>query len=172
MFTAAFGSANIDTTNISKALAQFVRSIVTYQAKYDQVKQGLTTFTAAEAQGENLFLNTQPPGGGPTCATCHTPPMFLNSNAPAFGLPDPNDLGINNSGRFKVGSLRNIGLASSLFHNGSIANVGAMLNAGPPPAGVPAHSVAPQDRANILAFLNTLTDNTVLTDVRFSNPFR
>ena len=172
LFTSAFGSATIDTTKISKALAQFVRSIVTYQSKYDKVKQGLASFTAAEAQGENVFLNAQPPAGGLKCSSCHTPPMFMNSEAPPFGLPDPNDLGINNSGHFKVGSLRNIGLASSLFHNGSIANVATMLNAGPPPAGVPAHGIPPQDRANVLAFLNTLTDSTVLTDVRFSSPFR
>lgn len=169
LFTKAFGSANIDTTRIAKALSQFVRSIVTYQSKYDKVKQGLDVFTADERDGEQLFLNATGPGGpgSPTCATCHTPPMFLNSAAPPFTLPDTADLGILNEGRFKAGSLRNITATPALFHNGSVASVQDMLN-----SRIPAHGVAPQDRAKILAFLQSLTDNTVVADVRFANPFK
>lgn len=169
LFTKAFGNADIDTIKVARALAQFVRSIVTYQAKYDRVKQGLDVFTADERDGEQLFLNATGPGGpgAPTCATCHTPPMFMNDAAPPFTLPDMADLGILNEGRFKAGSLRNITTTPNLFHNGSVASVQVMLN-----SRIPAHGVAPQDRAKILAFLQSLTDNTVTTDVRFSNPFK
>ena len=169
LFTSAFGSADIDTEKIARALSQFIRSIVTYQARYDRVKQGLEVFTAAEREGEQLFLNATGPGGpgAPTCATCHTPPIFLNSDGPPFTLPDNEDLGILNEGRFKAGSLRNITATNNLFHNGSISNVETMLN-----SQIPAHGVAPPDRAKILAFLQTLTDNTVTTDIRFSSPFR
>jgi cytochrome c peroxidase len=169
LFTKAFGSSDIDTIRISKALSQFVRSIVTYQAKYDKVKQGLDVFTPNERDGEQLFLNATGPGGPgtPTCSTCHTPPMFLNAEAPPFALPDTADLGILNQGRFKVGSLRNIASVSNLFHNGSVANVQTMLT-----SRIPAHGVAPQDVAKILAFLQTLTDNTVTTDVKFTSPFK
>ena len=169
LFTSAFGSADIDTVRIARALSQFIRSIVTYQARYDRVKQGLEVFTATERDGEQLFLNATGPGGpgAPTCATCHTPPMFLNSGAPPFTLPDNEDPGILNEGRFKAGSLRNITATDNLFHNGSISNVETMLN-----SQIPAHGVAPPDRAKILAFLRTLTDNTVTTDIRFSNPFK
>jgi cytochrome c peroxidase len=167
LFQKAFGSTQIDSVKIAKALAQFVRSIVTYQSKYDRVKQGLETFTADEAQGEQLFLNAPP-----TCAGCHKPPMFLTSEPAApFALQDVTDRGINNENRFKVGSLRNSAIRTSLFHNGSIANVQAMLSGtGRPP--IPAHTVAPPDVAKLLAFLNTLTDQTVLTEVKFSDPFR
>lgn len=165
LFQKAFGSPQVTSDKISKALSQFIRSIVTYQAKYDRVKQGLENFTPAEQQGENLFLNARAPV---TCASCHTPPMFLTSNpAGPFALQDPADRGINNQNRFKSGSLRNIANAKNLFHNGTVADVNAMLN-----SNIPAHGVAPQDRANILAFLQTLTDNTVGTDAKFSNPFK
>lgn len=166
LFQKAFGSTQIDSVKIAKALAQFVRSIVTYQSKYDRVKQGLETFTPDEAQGEQLFLNAPP-----TCAGCHRPPMFLTSEPAApFALQDANDRGINNENRFKAGSLRNCGIRSSLFHNGSITNIQAMLSgAGRPP--IPAHTVAPQDVPKLLAFLNTLTDQTILTEAKFSNPF-
>ncbi len=167
LFNAAFGSTSIDSFKVSKALAQYLRAIVTYNAKYDKVKQGQQTFTAAEAAGEQLFLTARGPNGGPTCANCHTPPMFMNSAAPPFSIPDNNDLGINNERRFKSGSLRNIANTQSLFHNGSVRDIATMLA-----SNTPAHGVAPQDRANLLAFMQTLTDNTIITDVRFSTPFR
>jgi len=73
LFQKAFGSTQIDSNRIARALAQFVRSIVTYQSKYDQVKQGLASFTANEAAGEQLFITPPPPGPGgpaPSCAGC------------------------------------------------------------------------------------------------------
>lgn len=165
LFQKAFGTAQVTSDRISKALSQFVRSIVTYQAKYDRVKQGLENFTPAEQQGENLFLNAAAPV---TCASCHRPPMFVTSNpAGPFALLDPTDHGINNQNRFKVGSLRNIANAKNLFHNGSVRDVNAMLN-----SNIPAHGVPPQDRANILAFLQTLTDNAISSEPKFSNPFK
>ena len=101
--------------------------------------------------------------------------MFLTSspNAP-FALLDPNDHGINNENRFKVGSLRNIALRSSLFHNGSVSNVQNMLTRAPGGAErpIPAHSVTPEDAQKIYAFLSTLTDETILTEEKFSDPFK
>jgi cytochrome c peroxidase len=174
LFQKAFGSTQVDSVRIAKAVSQFLRSIVTFQSKYDQVKQGLATFTADEVTGEQLFLAAAP-GGGPACGGCHTPPMFITS-APAapFAFPDPTDAGINNQNRFKSGSLRNVALTAPYFHNGKVASLTAMLTGGPPgsPANVPAHSVAPQDAPKILAFLQTLTDNSVTTDIKFSDPFK
>ncbi len=165
LFQNAFGSTTIDSIKIAKALAQFERSIVTYQSKYDRVKQGLESFTTAEAQGEVLFNNAPPPppGGGapPSCNGCHTAPMFINSAAPAYGFPDLVDLGISNLSRFKSGSLRNISTRTALFHNGSVANVQAMLSAGAPGSGtqpIPAHAANPQNAASLIAFMNTLTE--------------
>jgi cytochrome c peroxidase len=178
LFQKAFGNTTIDSVKIAKALAQFERSIVTYQAKYDLVKQGLATFTTAEAAGEVLFNTAGPtPGGGPalSCQSCHSAPMFINSAAPPFAFPDPSDFGINNQNRFKSGSLRNISTRTSLFHNGKIANLQAMLTAGAPGSGtqnIPAHSVAGQDVQNLLAFMATLTDQTIVTEAKFSNPFQ
>lgn len=169
LFQKAFGSTQIDSIKIAKALAQFERSIVTYQSKYDQVKQGLATFTPAEAQGEQLYLTAAPVGTNHTCAGCHTPPFFLTSTPVApFGLNDANDQGINNTGRFKSGSLRNIMMRSNLFHNGSIASVQTMLTTA---TQVGPHKVAPQDVQLLVAFLNTLNDNTLATEKKFSDPF-
>jgi hypothetical protein len=43
-------------------------------------------------------------------------------------------------------------------------------NAGGPP--VPQHTVPPQDRQKLLAFLQTLTDVTTIADVKYSDPFK
>ena len=101
--------------------------------------------------------------------------MFLTSSPVApFALRDPNDAGINNENRFKSGTLRNISVRSSLFHNGSITNTQAMLASGPGTGtqAIPAHSVAPQDVPKFAAFLNTLTDNSIATEASFSDPFK
>lgn len=165
LFQKAFGSSQVNADKISKALAQFIRSIVTYQSKYDQVKQGLTSFTANERDGETLFLTA---GNNNTCAGCHAPPMFITSTPTGpFGLADPSDLGINSQRRFKSSSLRNIANTAPYFHNGSIASLQNMLS-----GNIPAHSVAPQDRQKLLAFLQTLSDQTSITDIKYSNPFQ
>lgn len=164
LFQKAFGTTQVTSDRISRALAQFVRSIVTTQSKYDLVKQGLASFTPDEQAGETLFLTA----GNTPCAGCHAPPMFLTSSPAApFALPDPADLGINNQRRFKAGSLRNIAASGTYFHNGSVANLQTMLA-----GNIPAHSVGPQDRQKLLAFMQTLTDQTVRTDTKFSNPFK
>ncbi|MEO8769769.1 MAG: cytochrome c peroxidase [Ferruginibacter sp.] len=169
LFQKAFGSTDIDSVKISKALAQFVRAIIPYQSKYDDVKQGLASFTAAEQAGEQLFLNAAPPGQPTlTCAGCHKPPLFITSEpTQAFGLIDPADAGINNTGHFKVGSLRNVAASAPYFHNGSIASLQAVLT-----SNIQLHTVAPQDVQNLIAFLQTLTDTKTLTEERFTDPFK
>lgn len=171
LFQKAFGSTAIDSVKIAKALAQFMRSIVTYQSRYDQVKQGLASFTPQEAAGEQVFLNA--PVGGNSCASCHTPPMFLTS-APAAPFAFPLEPGINGQNRFKSSSLRNIASTAPYFHSGNIPNLTRLLSGGPvgAPDHIPAHTVPPADVANVMAFLNTLSDNTVTTDSKFSDPFQ
>ncbi|HMI79071.1 MAG TPA: cytochrome c peroxidase [Ferruginibacter sp.] len=173
LFQKAFGSTQIDSVRIAKAVSQFLRSIVTFKSKYDLVKQGLATFTADEAAGEQLFLNPvpgAPPSVTISCSSCHTPPMFITS-APAapFALIDPADHGINNEDRFKSGSLRNVALTAPYFHNGIVPTLNGVLNSFPVHN---AFNTNPQDIPRLLAFLQTLTDNSVLTDVRFSDPFK
>lgn len=175
LFQKAFGTTQIDSVRIAKAVSQFLRSLVTYQSKYDLVKQGLTSFTADEAAGEQFFISLPPGAGAPSCAGCHTPPMFLTSSPAApFGFPDPNDHGINNENRFKSGSLRNIALTAPYFHNGAVGSLASMLQSGPPgtPGSIPAHGIPAPEVNRVLAFLQTLTDQSVTTNVRFSDPFK
>ncbi|PTM06109.1 MAG: cytochrome-c peroxidase, partial [Bacteroidetes bacterium] len=90
LFNFAFGSAEISEIRIQNALAQFVRSIQSFDSKYDegrlQVVNDITpfpNFSVLENQGKNLFI--QPPvfdgsgtriNGGVGCAGCHQVPEF------------------------------------------------------------------------------------------------
>lgn len=90
LFKFVYGSEEITETKIQFALAQFIRSIQSFDSKYDTGRAGapndgapFSNFTAQENQGKNLFLT--PPtfnasgvrtGGGIGCAGCHRAPEF------------------------------------------------------------------------------------------------
>ena len=90
LFKFVYGSEEITETKIQFALAQFIRSIQSFDSKYDIGRAGapndgapFLNFTAQENQGKNLFL--APPtfnasgsrtGGGIGCAGCHRAPEF------------------------------------------------------------------------------------------------
>ena len=198
LFTSAFGDSTVTSDRVSKALSQFVRSIVSGGSKYDQgVPLNFSNFTAQENQGRNIF-NTPTAGG---CAACHGSDNFVPANL-IFnnGLENPYvDKGVggisglaSDEGLFKVPSLRNIELTAPYMHDGRFAtleqvvdfynagvvnhpNLSAPLRnpPGTPGAGQPRRlNLSPTDKAALVAFLKTLTDRSVTTDEKFSDPFR
>jgi cytochrome c peroxidase len=90
LFKYVYGSEEITEGKIQLALGQFIRSIQSFDSKYDLGRalaandgQPFANFTAQENQGKNLFLT--PPtfdatgnrtGGGLGCAGCHAAPEF------------------------------------------------------------------------------------------------
>lgn len=140
LFQKAFGSTEVTSEKIAKALAQFVRSIVSYSSKYDQGRAmvgspgaNFPNFTAEENLGKNIFFRSIPNGGG-SCFGCHTTEAFIGANpGPENNGLDANsttDLGaggvFNNPifvGRFKTTSLRNIELTAPYMHDGRFATL-------------------------------------------------
>ncbi|MEM8900430.1 MAG: cytochrome c peroxidase, partial [Bacteroidota bacterium] len=101
LFTLAFGDAEITEARMQQAIAQFVRSIQSFDSKYDAGRAmapndggNFSNFTASENRGKNLFL--APPqrdpngiriGGGAGCAGCHRPPEFdIDPNSGSNGV--------------------------------------------------------------------------------------
>ena len=71
MFKAAFGTLEINTARMMKALVQFIGSIVSCNSKYDKVKRGEATFTNSEQNGYTLFKAK--------CESCHKEPLFTDN---------------------------------------------------------------------------------------------
>jgi cytochrome c peroxidase len=195
LFTRAFGTPVVTSDRISRALAQFVRSIVSTRSKFDTgAASGFANFTAQENQGRQIF------NGVGNCAACHgtdnfVPGAAINNNGLEFPYVDLGVGGITgraqDNGLFKVPSLRNIELTAPYMHDGRFAtleevvefyNSGVVDNPnlspplrnppGSPGAGQPHRlNLTAAQKAALVAFLKTLTDTSVTTDQKFSDPF-
>ena len=185
LFERAFGDSDVTSDRMSRALAQFVRSMVSYQSPYDRALaagiNGNPNFAAVPeianpalaAQGHGIF--------GATCAGCHRTDVQVANNTFNTGLDATiTDAGASN-GRFKTPSLRNIDVRGSFMHDGLFQTLeeviefyssGIQNNPGLGP-GLPVggFNFSAAQKAALLAFLRTLTDNTFLTSDLFSNPF-
>jgi cytochrome c peroxidase len=202
LFNQTFGTPDVTSERISRSLAQFVRSIISTQSKYDRgLPVGFTNFTAQEILGRQIFLGQV---GNATCAACHGTDNFAAPNVFNNGLENPYiDKGIGgltglpqDEGLFKVPSLRNIELTAPYMHDGRFAtleevvefydsgvvdhpNLAPALRVPPPPGSPPGTPPGPprrlnltaQQRSALAAFLRTLTDLSIGTDERFSDPF-
>jgi cytochrome c peroxidase len=202
LFTAAFGDPEITSDRIAKALAQFVRSMISTRSKYDVGRamvsnrsQDFPNFTAEENLGKR-FVVAPPPQGGLGCLLCHTGEAFIAVQAMNNGLDrETTDPGYGevtgvttDDATFKVPSLRNVAVRAPYMHDGRFATLEAVVDhysdgiqAHPnlPRTGffprdangvVPIHLNAYQKGA-LVAFLRTLTDEELLSDPRFSDPF-
>lgn len=137
MFADAFGDQNVTSARISMALAQFLRSMISYESRFDEaVEQGLPgNLTPQERHGLALF---QPmPGGGRSlrCDACHRTVAQTLGSGPAPNSPPPGPFAVNTgldattidpgagNGRFKAPSLRNIEVTAPYMHDGRFATL-------------------------------------------------
>ncbi|MFT5513731.1 MAG: cytochrome c peroxidase [Bacteroidia bacterium] len=200
LFKRAFGTTSIDTVKIAQALAQFVRSMQSFDSKYDQGRlndqrdSSFTNFSTQENLGKSLFFNFSKGN----CAGCHYSDAFVmdiprnnglvsenTSNADIGYLGttgDPQDLG-----KFIAPSLRNIGVRPPYMHDGRFATLGEVVShysesilwsetldphlLGSQPNTAKRFNLNNTEKEALVAFLNTLTDNVIFSDERFSDPF-
>jgi cytochrome c peroxidase len=141
LFQNAFGTNAITAQRIAFAIATYERTLVANQTPWDLFNAGNPgALTPAQVAGLNVF--TAPPqAGGAGCVLCHTPPFFTDNSFRNIGVrPPAEDVGrqgvtllIGDRGKFKVPSLRNVGLRAPFFHNGgkaTIADVVTFYNVG------------------------------------------
>lgn len=189
LFAMTFGDATVTETRIQHSLAQFVRSIQSFDSKYDVGRKTTTdnqdfpNFTEQENQGKRQFM-LPPSQGGADCASCHTPPTFAI---------DPASL--NNGIIGKIGggqdltntrapTLRDLigpnGTNGPFMHDGSITGLGQITNhyRGAIPNNT---NLDPRLRraalalnngqlAPLRAFLQTLSGSAVYQDEKWSSP--
>jgi cytochrome c peroxidase len=134
-------------TNVVKAIACFERSIISARSPYDRYHYGgdETAISDSAKRGEIVFFS-QPF----TCFTCHGGPTFADNQTP------------------KVPTLRNIALTAPYLHDGSAATLDATFEHNSKGA----YRLSADQRRDLTEFLKSLTDDAVLHDPRFSNPWR
>ncbi|WP_261389516.1 cytochrome-c peroxidase [Ferrimonas balearica] len=148
LFADAFGDEAITAERIGRALAQFVRSLVSFNARYDLGRAQVTSpldpfpnFSDQENQGKALFMRAA------SCGACHISEAFVGptplreapniiSNATNNGLDavSSDDLGLAETtgnplheGRFKAPSLRNIEVTAPYMHDGRFATLESVV---------------------------------------------
>ena len=207
LFNKAYGSSEVTTEKIGKALSSFLLSITSNNTKADLANSEFTIDSSVkpgsdnnsgpilspiESRGKDLFMTVY------DCNACHqvqNPHGYIMAGTFAnIGLDvQYQDNGLQavtkraaDAGKFKIPSLRNVALTAPYMHDGRFETLDDVLNhysegiANNPNLdtrlkkdGQPMSLQIPQhDRDAIIAFLNTLTDHQMISDVKFSNPFK
>lgn len=186
LFCAAFGDKKVTQDRVVKAIAQFERTFISANSKYDRVKRGEATFTAAEQRGFILFSTERG-----DCFHCHDDLFFATSTFHNTGLDSivlddgRGDVTGNpaDNGKFKSATLRNIEVSAPYMHDGrffSLQEVLAHYNMGfhdgndVDPlirARLTRAPMTPGEIDTLIIFLDTLTDPDFLTNPDLSNPF-
>lgn len=195
MFAAAFpdrdGAMSLET--LTRALAAFQRAIAGFDSPHDRYRWGgdRGAISASARRGERLFF-----GERLECYHCHGG-FLLSDNvmharliAPETGFHDTGvartgGIGAHTgnareAGAFRTPSLRNVALTAPYMHDGSMATLDEVIRhyerggrrRGPHTSSLLAgFRLTPQERRDLVAFLESLTDRGVTTDPRLADPW-
>lgn len=195
-FREAFGierRSEITKEMAVKAIAQFERSLVSYNSRFDRiVYRNEGWLTDSEQRGKDLFYVEPTSIDHPGCSHCHggvnfTDFSFRNNGIDEVAtLDDFEDKGLGaftgnyyDNGRFKVPSLRNVALTAPYMHDGRFETLGEVLDhyktgghgvENEDPNIVP-FSLTERQKEDMIAFLQSLTDTSFVKNPAFSNPF-
>ena len=197
LFEKAYGDDKVDSERISQAITSFVDAISSVHSKFDEglerasqfsPENDFYNFTEAENKGKQLYNSN--------CASCHTDKHnFTVKTSGNNGLElDYADKGVGGRlnkadlfGVFKIPFLRNIELTGPYMHDGRFASLEDVVDHYSD--GIVAHDnlseelkntdgtprnlhLNQEDKDALVAYLKTLTDETIASDTRFSDPFR
>ncbi len=188
LFYEAFGTDTITNQLAANALAQFERTMVSSNSKYDKVldQNSGVFFTDEELNGYDLF-NTEKAD----CFHCHGGILFTDNDFHNNALDaNPEDgrfeitQNIYDKGKYKTPTLRNIELTGPYMHDGRFKTLeevvnfyseGLQMSETVDPLMKAVHlggkHLSPQDQSDLIAFLKTLTDTTYTTNPALSSPF-
>lgn len=190
LFMKAFGSPQIDSGRIARALAQFLRALVSYRAPVDtayaaggasQFPMPARAFTAQQNEGLRLLIDGN-------CLHCHVDRVLTMVDPSNNGLDaqsvDPGQ----GDGTFRAASLRNIARTAPYMHDGRFRTLREVIDhydhdVKPAAALSPLLRVRNGDAPRRLdmtsrqkqameAILEAFTDRAMLEDPKFSDPFR
>jgi cytochrome c peroxidase len=201
LFNDAFGSNEISADKISLAVSTFIGSITTNNTRFDRYNMvrfdpnqaSQADFTSLEIEGMNLFETKY------DCNSCHqvqSPNGYIQAGTFAnIGLDENyEDPGLeavtgntSDNGKFKIPSLRNVDFTAPYMHDGRFETLDEVIDhysegiadhpaldpkLQDPGAHARKMNISAHEKVAIIAFLKTLTDASVVSDPKFSNPFK
>jgi cytochrome c peroxidase len=187
----------ITADRIIRAITQFERTLISDNSPYDHYIRGEYQPTAAERRGLILFYGSPTAAMGVRsagCGNCHGGPKTFNETYHNNGLDSiPSDPGRSDvtgmdydKGRFRVVTLRNISLTGPYMHDGRFKTLTEVIDhynehvrrsptlspSLKDSSNIPFRlRLSQQEKSDLLAFLNMLTDSAFIADPRFSDPF-
>lgn len=191
LFYEAFGNDSMNSRQAAFAMAQFVRTLISHNSKFDKYLRKELVLTNQEREGMLIFNSEKG-----DCFHCHSFGLFTDNDFHNIGLDEQSPEGAmgryyiteqaSDIGKFKTPSLRNVGLQQSFMHDGRFSSLREVIDHYN--TGVERHeNLDPLlDKANrrdgslglneqeisaLLAFLHTLTDSTFIQSNELSNPF-
>jgi cytochrome c peroxidase len=190
LFKAAFGTSDITIERCGKAVAQFIRTLISYNSKFDKYlrKEAGGNLTPTELTGYQLFISEPA-----DCFHCHGPaPLFTTNlfynNAKDKVFTDAGDrFGYTHDsidiGAYKATTLRNIELTGPYMHDGRFKTLDEVVNfygngliVSPYVNPLMKHlntggnQLSEYQKQCLIAFLKTLTDTQFLSDTAFAKP--
>lgn len=198
-FELVFGTSTIDSVLVSKAIAQFLRTLISSNSKFDKYRRGEAQLTSQEFRGLNLFLTeggdpSEVQGGqnGADCFHCHGigglqfSDYRLHNNGLDSIFADLGAGGVTgreqDMGRFKTPTIRNLSFTAPYMHDGRFETIEEVIehyNSG----GHASATIDPfmkytsgglklpeEDKLSLIAFLKTLDDEVFINDASFSDP--
>jgi cytochrome c peroxidase len=210
LFAAAFPAeaAPVTTPNVAIALSAFERSIVSFRSPFDRYRQNeeADALTESAQRGMVLFFSNRKAG----CISCHRDlnldagsktaasspfdtAVFTFHNTGLYNLAGPLSFPADNTGlhahtkqiedvgKFRVPTLRNIAVTAPYMHDGSIATLDGVIDhysrggRTDNPArstGLRPFTLTRDERRDLIAFLESLTDREALRDPRWSDPWK
>lgn len=177
-------------SSVSLMIAQYLRTMISADSRFDKFLSGEIALSEAEMRGLAIYFSEKG-----DCFHCHGVPLFTDNSYHNIGLDD--EFTQENSGRYSITgkpadmgkyrtpSLRNIELTAPYMHDGRYktleeaiehynsrikksATLDPLLTRFAFGYGM---ELTQQEKDDLKAFLQTLTDETFINDPQFSNPF-
>jgi cytochrome c peroxidase len=191
LFKKAFGSDRVTFINIGKAIAQFVRTLISANSKFDKYMRGEVQLSQSELNGYVLFTTEE----GADCFHCHggfgnplfTTNLFYN-NGKDTEFTDPMDRFMISKdpmdhGAYKATTLRNIKVQGPYMHDGRFATLEEVIHfyshdlKQSPYINPLMHHIndggillTPTEKEDLLNFIKTLGDDDFLSNPVFAKP--
>lgn len=188
-FKKVFGTTTITSEKIAFALAQFLRSVISSESKFDKYLKGEIVLSSNEMNGLDIFLTERG-----DCFHCHSVGLLTDNSFHNTGLDsvftslnwgryqvttNPSDIG-----RYKTPTLRNIELTMPYMHDGRFSTLEEVVEFYNSGVHITTHTdpimtkpgkefglqLSAQDKADLVSFLMTLTDTSFINNPKFSHP--